>query len=83
MVAYTSLACLAFAATAMFLSRRKWNEELLSKACETLAEDLPLSAEAPGGMIQYRRTLTVSFFFKTYLDVLQRLQKQVSSFGDW
>ena len=62
----------------MFLSPRKWNEELLSKACEILAEDLPLSAEAPGGMIQYRRTLTVSFFFKTYLDILQRLHKQVS-----
>ncbi|KAK7104188.1 xanthine dehydrogenase/oxidase-like isoform X2 [Littorina saxatilis] len=55
---------------------QKWNEELLSKACETLAKDLPLSEEAPGGMIQYRRSLTVSFFFKAYLDILRRLHAQ-------
>ncbi|XP_070199819.1 xanthine dehydrogenase/oxidase-like [Littorina saxatilis] len=62
--------------TSSALVGRKWNEELLSLACQTLAEDLPLSDEAPGGMIQYRRSLTVSFFFKCYMDILQRLHKQ-------
>lgn len=60
-----------------FVLSRKWNEELLSLACQALEKDLPLSAEAPGGMIQYRRSLTVSFFFKCYVEVLLRLQKQV------
>ncbi|XP_076463872.1 xanthine dehydrogenase/oxidase-like isoform X2 [Babylonia areolata] len=63
-------------ATSKALIGRQWNEELLSEACERLAEDLPLSAEAPGGMIQYRRSLTVSFFFKAYLQILQHLQAQ-------
>nr|KAG5686897.1 hypothetical protein BaRGS_012445 [Batillaria attramentaria] len=41
-----------------------------------LCEDLPLEAGAVGGMVQYRRTLTLSFFFKFYLAVLQKLQQQ-------
>ncbi|KAK7462498.1 hypothetical protein BaRGS_00038467, partial [Batillaria attramentaria] len=53
-----------------------WNEELLSRACSLLCEDLPLEAGAVGGMVQYRRTLTLSFFFKFYLAVLQKLQQQ-------
>nr|KAG5712866.1 hypothetical protein BaRGS_007463 [Batillaria attramentaria] len=52
-----------------------WNEELLSKACDLLTSDLPLDPASPGGMVEYRRTLTVSFFFKFYLTVLQQLQK--------
>ncbi|KAL8590330.1 hypothetical protein ACOMHN_006446 [Nucella lapillus] len=67
--------------TARSLIGRQWNEELLSEACKHLAEDLPLSAEAPGGMIQYRRSLTVSFFFKTYLQILHSLQKQNKALG--
>ncbi|XP_077989770.1 xanthine dehydrogenase/oxidase-like [Glandiceps talaboti] len=52
---------------------RKWNDGLIDSVCEHLAEDLPLSPSAPGGMIEYRRTLTASFFFKFYLSVLDKL----------
>ena len=43
-----------------------------------MAEDLPLSDDAPGGMIQYRRALTTSFFFKAYLHVLKSLHSEVN-----
>ncbi|KAK7505488.1 hypothetical protein BaRGS_00003233, partial [Batillaria attramentaria] len=54
---------------------RSWNEETLDKACQLLTSDLPLAPGSPGGTVEYRRTLTVSFFFKFYLTVLQRLQE--------
>lgn len=54
-----------------------WNEELLNKACELLTSDLPLDPGSPGGTTEYRRSLTVSFFFKFYLTVKQKLQQQV------
>eukprot|EP00069_Balaena_mysticetus_P006586 bmy_05225T0 len=46
--------------------------------CYGLVEELPLSPDAPGGMIEFRRTLTLSFFFKFYLTVLQKLGKEDS-----
>ncbi len=38
---------------------RTWDKELLEKACDTLAEDLPLDHGAPGGKEVYRRTLAM------------------------
>uniref|UniRef100_A0A452RIE2 Xanthine dehydrogenase n=1 Tax=Ursus americanus TaxID=9643 RepID=A0A452RIE2_URSAM len=52
-----------------------WNEGLLQAVCAGLAEELHLSPDAPGGMVDFRRTLTLSFFFKFYLTVLQKLGK--------
>lgn len=47
----------------------KWDETLLEKGLDLLLEDLPLKISAPGGMVEYRRTLTLSLFFKFYLSV--------------
>ncbi|XP_004627432.1 xanthine dehydrogenase/oxidase [Octodon degus] len=52
---------------------KSWNEELLQDVCRELAEELHLEPNAPGGMVDFRRTLTLSFFFKFYLTVLQKL----------
>uniref|UniRef100_A0A8C8A1D0 xanthine dehydrogenase n=1 Tax=Oryzias sinensis TaxID=183150 RepID=A0A8C8A1D0_9TELE len=60
-------------------SRLKWGEELLQEACSSLAEEMNLDPSAPGGMVTYRRTLTLSLFYKFYLRVLQKLHLQVSS----
>lgn len=43
--------------------------------CAGLAEELHLPPDAPGGMVDYRRTLSLSFFFKFYLTVLLKLGK--------
>lgn len=59
--------------TQAYLVGKEWNKEVLQQAYEKLAEDLPLAAGAPGGMIEYRRSLTTSFFFKFYLQTLDYL----------
>ncbi|KAK4875652.1 hypothetical protein RN001_012074 [Aquatica leii] len=53
---------------------RQWNKDTLEFVTKWLLEDLPLSPSAPGGMVQYRRSLTLSFFFKAYLTILKELQ---------
>ncbi|KAM9069776.1 xanthine dehydrogenase/oxidase [Sarcophilus harrisii] len=55
---------------------RAWNEELLQDVLTSLAEELSLAPDAPGGMVEFRRTLTLSFFFKFYLTVLQKLGEE-------
>lgn len=68
------------------LSGSFWDEKLLQEVCAGLAEELQLAPDAPGGMVEFRRTLTLSFFFKFYLTVLQKLGKDGSddvSGGVW
>ncbi|KAK5847441.1 hypothetical protein PBY51_016565 [Eleginops maclovinus] len=62
--------------TAKRLLGRQWGEELLQEACSSLAEEMTLDPSAPGGMVTYRRTLTLSLFYKFYLTVLQKLEEQ-------
>uniref|UniRef100_A0A8C5T022 Xanthine dehydrogenase/oxidase n=1 Tax=Laticauda laticaudata TaxID=8630 RepID=A0A8C5T022_LATLA len=52
--------------------QKEWKEDLLQEACRLLAEEMNLSPSAPGGMVDFRRTLVLSFFFKFYLTVLQK-----------
>ncbi|XP_055957965.1 xanthine dehydrogenase/oxidase [Patella vulgata] len=52
---------------------RKWENNLVPAVCQNLEEDLPLDPGAPGGIVEYRKTLTTSFFFKFYLTVTQQL----------
>ncbi|KAM6893551.1 xanthine dehydrogenase/oxidase [Xenentodon cancila] len=62
--------------TGSSLVGRPWGEELLHEACSSLAEEMTLDPSAPGGMVTYRRTLTLSFFYKFYLTVLRKLSLQ-------
>ncbi|CAG2255817.1 XDH [Mytilus edulis] len=57
---------------------RKWDESLIDDVCRLMADDLQLTPGAPGGMVEYRRTLTTSFFFKFYLTTQLQLQQQKS-----
>lgn len=58
---------------------KQWNEKMLEEAYAALMEDLPLHPSAPGGMIQYRRSLSLSLFFKGYLAIVNQLeQKNIS-----
>ncbi|KAF4083783.1 hypothetical protein AMELA_G00121330 [Ameiurus melas] len=61
---------------------RQWNEELMEDACSLLAEEMSLSPSAPGGMVTYRRTLTISLFFKFYLTVQHKLAQEYLSVED-
>uniref|UniRef100_A0A6I8NPN3 FAD-binding PCMH-type domain-containing protein n=1 Tax=Ornithorhynchus anatinus TaxID=9258 RepID=A0A6I8NPN3_ORNAN len=55
---------------------RDWDESLLVDVCAGLEEELRLAPDAPGGKVEFRRTLTLSFFFKFYLTVLLKLSKK-------
>lgn len=51
-----------------------WDRKLIELVNKSLIDEIPLSAEAPGGMILYRRSLTLSLFFKAYLSIGQSLE---------
>uniref|UniRef100_A0A2A4K8J0 xanthine dehydrogenase n=2 Tax=Heliothis virescens TaxID=7102 RepID=A0A2A4K8J0_HELVI len=61
--------------TSEALKGEKWNESMLDKAFSSLIEEFPLSPSAPGGNIQFRRTLTMSLFFKAYLAIAKQMTK--------
>lgn len=50
---------------------------MLDAAYAALVADLPLAPSAPGGMIRYRSTLTLSLFFKGYLKITEQLAKRL------
>ncbi|XP_020840560.1 aldehyde oxidase 1 [Phascolarctos cinereus] len=56
------------------LTGRAWSEEMLGEACRSVLDEVFLPASAPGGMVEYKRSLIVSFLFKFYLEVLQKLK---------
>ncbi|XP_068926204.1 aldehyde oxidase-like [Petaurus breviceps papuanus] len=56
------------------LTGRAWNEEMLDEACRLVLDEILVPPSAPGGMVEYKRSLMVSFLFKFYLDVLQNLK---------
>lgn len=60
--------------TEALLVGKPWNDELLKLALASLAEDLPMTADVPGGMCEFRRSLANSFFFKFYVDCCRRME---------
>eukprot|EP00079_Xenopus_tropicalis_P035814 XP_017949585.1 PREDICTED: xanthine dehydrogenase/oxidase [Xenopus tropicalis] len=55
------------------LAGKYWDDKLLQSACRLLAKEMALSPSVPGGMVEYRQTLALSFFFKFYLTVHKKL----------
>lgn len=63
--------------TADAMKGRKWNQELVEIVNRNLIEEIPLSTDAPGGVVSYRRSLTLSLFFKAFLNITQELEKSL------
>ena len=61
-----------------FLVGKSWNKELLGEAMKILEEDIVLKEDAPGGMVEFRRSLTLSFFFKFFLWVCEHIGGKIS-----
>ncbi|XP_065783775.1 aldehyde oxidase 2 isoform X2 [Muntiacus reevesi] len=59
---------------------RHWDELMLDEACRRLLDEVSIPGWAPGGRVEFKRTLIVSFFFKFYLQVLQELKSLVKPF---
>ena len=45
---------------------RSWDPTLLEDATSLILQDLPLAPSAPGGMVEYRRALTVRYFVMSH-----------------
>ncbi|XP_049743723.1 aldehyde oxidase [Elephas maximus indicus] len=54
---------------------RPWNEEMLDAACRLILDEVSLPGSAPGGKVEFKRTLIISFLFKFYLEVSQILKR--------
>uniref|UniRef100_A0A3B1JUT9 Aldehyde oxidase 5 n=1 Tax=Astyanax mexicanus TaxID=7994 RepID=A0A3B1JUT9_ASTMX len=59
------------------LSGRLWDESLLAEGIRLLKEEISLSPAAPGGRVEYRKSLILSFFFKFYMQMLLELRQRV------
>ncbi|KAH6767678.1 xanthine dehydrogenase 1 [Perilla frutescens var. hirtella] len=59
--------------TKNFLIGKHWNKELLHGALEVLEKDIILNDDAPGGMVEFRKSLILSFFFKFSLWVSHQM----------
>nr|CAG4711624.1 unnamed protein product [Naegleria fowleri] len=57
--------------TVQYLTGNTLSNETCQKAIELLQQDLPLPQNVPGGMSEYRRTLTLSFFYKFYVQLVK------------
>ncbi|KAL4198306.1 hypothetical protein AMTRI_Chr03g139530 [Amborella trichopoda] len=79
---YGGIAPIPFSAskTAGFLQGRTWGQEMLQGALETLQEEIFLEDNAPGGMVEFRKSLTLSFFFKFFLWVTHSMEGKGSFF---
>ncbi|KAL0686874.1 hypothetical protein Bca4012_086551 [Brassica carinata] len=68
-IAYGGVAPLSLRArkTEEFLIGKKWNKGLLQDALEVIQSDVLIKEDAPGGMVEFRKSLTLSFFFKFFL----------------
>lgn len=57
---------------------KKWDKELVESVNQDLISEIPLSETAPGGSILYRKSLTLSLFFKAFLEVSQVLETSLT-----
>ncbi|RYQ99645.1 hypothetical protein Ahy_B07g087612 isoform A [Arachis hypogaea] len=56
-----------------FLVGKVWDQNLLQDALKVLQNDILLKDDAPGGMVEFRKSLTLSFLFKFFLWVSHQL----------
>ncbi|KAH0621628.1 hypothetical protein JD844_023150, partial [Phrynosoma platyrhinos] len=57
------------------LTGRNWNEHNLEEACRLVSEEISVIHPTPEEMTEYKRTLVISFIFKFYLQIQQRLNQ--------
>ncbi|ONI13795.1 hypothetical protein PRUPE_4G245700 [Prunus persica] len=75
-IVYGGVAPLSLSATRTkdFLIGKSWNKELLQGALKVLQKDVLIKDDAPGGMVEFRKSLTLSFFFKFFLWVSHQME---------
>ncbi|KAL7297372.1 hypothetical protein TKK_0009757 [Trichogramma kaykai] len=61
--------------TSKTLLGKQWTSDIIEETINILSQELPLPGDAPGGMILYRRSLTLSLFFKGFIHISKQLLK--------
>lgn len=79
-IVYGGVAALSLSAsrTKNFLIGRSWNRECLLGALKVLEQEIVINEDAPGGMVEFRKSLTLSFFFKFFMWILFQMDGQKS-----
>uniref|UniRef100_A0A1D1XDN3 xanthine dehydrogenase n=1 Tax=Anthurium amnicola TaxID=1678845 RepID=A0A1D1XDN3_9ARAE len=67
---------LAASQTEASLIGKNWDMKLLDDALAGLKEEISLAENAPGGMVEFRKSLVSSFFFKFFLWVSHQLKNK-------
>lgn len=81
LIVYGGVAPLSLSAvkTKEFIIGKNWDQELLQGALKFLEIDIFIKDDAPGGMVEFRKSLTLSFFFKFFLWVSQQISVKKST----
>ncbi|KAL5766596.1 hypothetical protein ACOSP7_017213 [Xanthoceras sorbifolium] len=79
-IVYGGVAALSVSArkTNEFIIGKNWSQELLQGALKILQTDIIIKEDAPGGMVEFRKSLTLSFFFKFFLWVSHQMDVKTS-----
>lgn len=62
--------------TEAFLKGKPWTLQTLQGALQVLQHDIIIAENAPGGMVEFRQSLTRSFFFKFFLWISYNIQQK-------
>ena len=74
-VAPVSLAALK---TERLITGMNWEKRIIPDALQMLEEEISLTDDAPGGMVEFRKSLVSSFFFKFFLWVTHQMNEKGS-----
>ncbi|KAJ2950078.1 hypothetical protein O0L34_g11418 [Tuta absoluta] len=59
--------------TSEIIIGKQWNEDLVNIVFESLTEELQLDLSVPGGMAAYRKSLSLSMFYRYFLNIMQSI----------
>lgn len=63
--------------TSVAVKGSEWTRDIIEIANKHLIDEIPLPADAPGGMVLYRRSLMLSLFFKAFLKISKALEESL------
>ncbi|XP_020244475.1 xanthine dehydrogenase-like isoform X1 [Asparagus officinalis] len=77
-IVYGGVAPVSFAMlkTEKFVTGMSWEKSMIPDVLKMLREEIPVSENAPGGMVEFRKSLVLSFFFKFFLWVTQQMNER-------
>ncbi|KAJ7517365.1 hypothetical protein O6H91_21G020900 [Diphasiastrum complanatum] len=68
--------------TETFLKGKPWNQLTLEGALIKLREEVLIADNAPGGMVEFRRSLMLSFLFKFFVHTTYKLESEANLVHD-